>query len=148
MYVFSVRLIYVYAHDRPSALSFHDPTVTLHGLSLNHDDSHPRYGILSACHGGKLMNNAPAHRTPRKIGYGVMANITASQFLPIDRGSSGFDSPYPSLFFCSLEHWRINMTFHRFDAKAHHSTATALYTYMQNGILKAMSVQEAQGHQT
>ena len=37
-----------------------------------------------------------------------MANITASQFLPIDRGSSGFDSPYPSLFFvvggCFLWH--------------------------------------------
>ena len=30
------------------------------------------------------------------IGYGVTANIAASH--PQDRGSSGFDSPYPNFF--------------------------------------------------
>ena len=32
----------------------------------------------------------------KSIGYGVTANIAASQ---TDRGSSGFDSPYPNVYF-------------------------------------------------
>ena len=66
MYVFPVCLVYVYAHDRPSALSFHDPTATLHGPSLDYDDSHLRYGILPPRHGGKITNNyVPAYMAER-----------------------------------------------------------------------------------
>ena len=38
----------------------------------------------------------------RKVGYGVTANIAASHDRVTGRGSSGFDSPYPSLLFESL----------------------------------------------
>ena len=41
----------------------------------------------------KIMNVLRAKE--KQVGYGVTANIAASH---TDRGSSGFDSPYPNIF--------------------------------------------------